>query len=40
MSLIKYAIELEKLAKQFENGEITYEQYINECDALGEIEIL
>ena len=35
-----YAIRLEQLAKKFEDGEITYDQYMNECNALGEIEVI
>lgn len=40
MSLIMYAIQLEKLANQYAEGEIDYETYISECNALGEIEVI
>jgi hypothetical protein len=39
MSLIMYAIKLEQLANQYAEGKIDYETYINECNALGEMEI-
>ena len=40
MSIATYASRLEELAKQFEQREITYEQYISECNKLGEIEVI
>lgn len=39
MSIATYARELEILAKQFEDNKITYEQYITECNKLGEMEV-
>lgn len=39
MSITTYASKLEELARQFSEHEITYEEYIAECDKLGEIEV-
>ena len=39
MTIKAYAKLLEELARQFEERKITYQEYIEACNALGEVNI-